>query len=653
MVWRVLRLMSFAAVSAAMVGAQSTAPAAAPVAPTASADAAFDFVVGKLSFLEGSARDAVAAYEKALTADPGDPYLHFEYGSLLLRQAQFSPANRESQLKRAIEQASAAAKGAPEDVDVLRLLGEAQLGMAETDDAALPEARHAFEAVIARRPEDLPSLAALGQIYLALGEAAKAADVLTVASRLRPDNPSLTGMLLDALLKAERKAEASALLRRSLTEDPSDLQSRLALADLESDADDHRAAAELLRAAPGEQRASSDVRRRLALEEYRNGAIESAPVEIDSLLAAEPGYTGGHYLRGILLSALARNAEAEKEFADLLQKNPEAVDFALNLARVIERQGRRSEANAFLEETLRHLDADPKSAENAPGDAARLRIALALSAARAKDWPRVESSLRPMLAAGAKEELRDEAIFISADAMVESKRGDDALALLGSRDDAPYAAKRCEVLQRLERSQAARECFDRLADVPGGEGLVEAADARQRLDDFAASIPLLERARKQVSEPTEVDYRLASAYERTGQRLPALGLLRGILERRPDYAPALNYLGYMLAEKGENLEEAVGLAERAVELDPGNGAYVDSLGWAHFQLRQFDQARIYLERAAGLVPDDATICEHLGDVYAAVGDTQKARVVYRQALDLGGENAGAVEVKLRGLPGGS
>jgi Flp pilus assembly protein TadD len=109
----------------------------------------------------------------------------------------------------------------------------------------------------------------------------------------------------------------------------------------------------------------------------------------------------------------------------------------------------------------------------------------------------------------------------------------------------------------------------------------------------------------------------------------------------------------MLAEKGENLEEAVGLAERAVELDPGNGAYVDSLGWAHFQLRQFDQARVYLERAAGLVPDDATICEHLGDVYAAVGDTQKARVVYRQALDLAGDNAGAVEVKLRGLPGGS
>src|SRR6187397_481345 len=139
MVWRVLRLMALAAVSAAILGAQNTP--APPANPHAAGDAAFDFIVGKMSFLEGSAREAVAAYEKALTADPGDPYLHFEYGSLLLRQAQISPTNRESLLKRAIEQARAAAQGASEDVDVWRLLGEAQLGMAETDDAALPEAR--------------------------------------------------------------------------------------------------------------------------------------------------------------------------------------------------------------------------------------------------------------------------------------------------------------------------------------------------------------------------------------------------------------------------------------------------------------------------------------------------------------------------------
>src|SRR5436190_11470243 len=568
MVCRVLRLVALVALSTGLAAAQTspTAPKSAksaaaqkPAASQASAspapaaaEPAFDFILGKMATLEGSARDAMAGFDKALLADPNDPYLHFEYATLLVRQAQYSPANRESLLKRAIEHARAAAKNAPEDVDILRLLGQAQMAMAETDDGALSEARSAFEGVIARRPEDLPSLAALGQIYLALGEAGKAADVLSVASHLRPDAAALSSMLLDALLKAERKEEATALLKRNLAEDPADLQSRIALADLLSDAGDHRAAADLLRSAAGDQRTSSDVRRRLALEEYRNGAIESALTEIDGLLAAEPGYSGGHYLRGLLLSALARNAEAEKEFADLLEKSPQTVDFALNLSRVLERQGRRAQANGFLEETLRRIEADPKAEASAPGDADRLRIALALSAARAKDWPRVGSSLAPMLAPNAAGEFRDEATFIAADALIEAKRGDEALALLGDRNDAPFAAKRCELLQRLTRADAARDCFDRLTAAPGGDGLVEAADARQRLDDFAGSIPLLERARHQVSEPTEVDYRLASAYERTGQRQPALGLLRGILERKPDYAPALNYLGYMLAEKGEN-----------------------------------------------------------------------------------------------------
>lgn len=644
---RVFRSAAILALWAAVLPAQPTAAPTTSGAATP-ADPAFDFVLGKMALLEGGARDAVAGFEKALKADPQDPFLHFEYASLLLRQAQFSPANRAPLLRRAAEHAQVAATAAPEDVDVLRLLGQVQLALAEGDDAALPAARKAFEGVIARRPQDLPSLAALGQIYLALGEAAKAAEVLTVATRLRPDASGLASMLLDALLKAERRDEAAALLRRRLADDPSDLQSRLALADLLGDEKDHRGAVALLRAATAEQRTSSDVRRRLAIEEYRAGDLEAALAEIDPLLAEDPTYTGGHYLRGVILTALARNAEAEKEFAELLQKSPASVDFALNLARVLERQGRRKEADAFLEETLHRSEAQPAKDAN-PDDTARLRVALALSATRSKDWARAQEMLRPLLG-DARSELHDEALFLTADALLESQHGDDALALLAGRDEPAFAAKRCELLERLARAAAAKSCFERLAALPGGDGLVEAADARQRLDDFAASIPLLEQARKGAAS-VELDYRLASAYERTGQRQPALGLLRGILEKRPDFAPALNYLGYMLAEKGESLEEAVGLAERAVELDPGNGAYVDSLGWAHFQLRQYDQARRYLERAAGLVPDDATIREHLGDVYAAVGDTRKAREVYRQALDLAGENAGAVERKLRGLPG--
>ncbi len=112
-----------------------------------------------------------------------------------------------------------------------------------------------------------------------------------------------------------------------------------------------------------------------------------------------------------------------------------------------------------------------------------------------------------------------------------------------------------------------------------------------------------------------------------------------MLELEPDFHAALNYLGYTFAEAGINLEEALTLASRAVALDPDNGAYVDSLGWAYFRLGRPEQARNYLERAARLEPEDATLHEHLGDVYVALGQMERARQAYQRALELEGDNA--------------
>ena len=99
----------------------------------------------------------------------------------------------------------------------------------------------------------------------------------------------------------------------------------------------------------------------------------------------------------------------------------------------------------------------------------------------------------------------------------------------------------------------------------------------------------------------------------------------------------MNYLGYMWADNGENLEQALELVRRAVALEPDNGAYVDSLGWALFRLGEFEAARSQLERAQQLVPEDSTILEHLGDVYVALGDTRRAREVYENALAINDE----------------
>jgi tetratricopeptide (TPR) repeat protein len=127
---------------------------------------------------------------------------------------------------------------------------------------------------------------------------------------------------------------------------------------------------------------------------------------------------------------------------------------------------------------------------------------------------------------------------------------------------------------------------------------------------------------------------LGMALEQLGEDLAAEGHLLRALELNSSDAYALNYLGYWWADEGRNLEQAIGLIERAVEERPGSGFFVDSLGWVHFKLGDPQKAVGYLERATELEPSDPEITGHLGDVYWVLGRYDEARFKWRLALSL-------------------
>ena len=129
--------------------------------------------------------------------------------------------------------------------------------------------------------------------------------------------------------------------------------------------------------------------------------------------------------------------------------------------------------------------------------------------------------------------------------------------------------------------------------------------------------------------------------------------LKRAVEIAPEEPTALNYLGYSWAERGENLEEAFSLIEKAVSLQPDSGAIIDSLGWAHYQLGDYDEAVGHLEQAAALEPGDPVITDHLGDVYWRLGRKTEARFQWTRVLELEPDEKlqAAVERKLEeGLP---
>lgn len=143
----------------------------------------------------------------------------------------------------------------------------------------------------------------------------------------------------------------------------------------------------------------------------------------------------------------------------------------------------------------------------------------------------------------------------------------------------------------------------------------------------------------QATDPKRLNeffyFQAATAYERSGNLPQAVQYFEKTLQLAPDFAEALNYLGYLWAERGENLDRARELIEKAVKLEPKNAAYLDSLGWVLFKQGHPREALGYLQQAiASSEAPDPTLFDHLGDTFAALNQPAQAREAWRKSLAL-------------------
>jgi tetratricopeptide (TPR) repeat protein len=364
-------------------------------------------------------------------------------------------------------------------------------------------------------------------------------------------------------------------------------------------------------------------------------------------IEAQPDFQAGRVLLGLVELAAGRYAEVERWLAPLIAQSPQNDQVGDLYVQALEGMGRIDEAAETLQRRERALADAGRAA-----DATTARLARALLLARAERWPEV-AQVATTLRASADPEERDRGTLLLVDSLARRGQSDAALTLLADADpDRPaLLARRAEL--RLDAGQAAEAATDLAALQATTDGDLRVAEIYQRREDYARSIPLLEARRTRDPGSLETEFRLASAYERVARIPEAVALFQQVIERAPSFAPALNYLGYLWIERSENLEQALGMVREAVRLDPDNGSYVDSLGWAFFKLGRFPEAIDYLERAVRLLPDDSTVLEHLGDAHLAVGDRVKAREAYRRAVARGGDAARAAADKLEHLGGES
>ena len=148
-----------------------------------------------------------------------------------------------------------------------------------------------------------------------------------------------------------------------------------------------------------------------------------------------------------------------------------------------------------------------------------------------------------------------------------------------------------------------------------------------RIKDWNNAEESINKAIELSSKPEDKDYAwfvAGSIYERQKKYDKAEEAFHKVLADDPKNAMTLNYLGYMLADRGTRLDEALGYIRRAVALDPQNGAYLDSLGWVYYKMGNYELAEENLRRASERMGDDPTIHDHLGELYMKTGRVKLA-----------------------------
>lgn len=560
--------------------------------------------------MAGRRTDAEAMARKALASDP-DQTAALRVLADLAAARSFGPAaDPDARLDaiRLYERLVRVEERAPDEIWMV--LARLRLGAGDSD-GAVAGARE----FLARRPGEPGAVRLLAQTLEAVGRKTEALDVLLDWVRDHPDEDGLLGWISDWAREVDRWEQVEETMTAVLEKRP-DAAGPLGL----------RGEARLRLDKAAE--AVSDLER----------ASEASPESVLLRFQLATAYGAAN--------RLADAVDAARVLAADLPDNS-AVRGMLGDA--LARQGDRGRADEAYEAALRAVPGDdPESA--ARRDDLRTRQAILRLAARdASGAARVLATV----------EEPDDPRVLEARAEVDVLENDPAgvraraaaLRKAGTPETAAYFEAQAFLLEGRADRAAAR--FEEAAKAGGPAVRIRGAAALREAGHAARGERLLREWVRAAPDDPEAHFQLGGFLERAKEFDRAEPVLREALRLAPGNAEILNYLGYSLADRGVDLEEAHDLIRRAVEIDPWNGAFQDSLGWVLFRLGRFEEAREPLERAAREVPFDPTVLEHLGDLYERLGAYDRAEQAWERALAAGGENTDAIRAKLERLARGA
>jgi tetratricopeptide (TPR) repeat protein len=338
--------------------------------------------------------------------------------------------------------------------------------------------------------------------------------------------------------------------------------------------------------------------------QLRAGQNEKAIASLRRVFEEQPQFTEGAMLLSAAQEGAGQVADATATLETALDLNPASFRGLVKLTELYERQRRWKEAASAYE---RAAAANPK-ADLTSGRAAALMNSGAPKEAR-----------ELLQASIAKRKAPDAALLYL---LAESQR---------QMNDLDAAAATAEQLRKAFPQDTRGLVID--AQLKLARGQTDAAIAA--FGDLVIRVP---------EEPNFV-YQYAQLLEENGRVADAERALRALLSRDPKDANALNSLGYMFADRGERLDEAVSLLQQALTLEPGNPSFLDSLGWAFVKQGKLAEADKPLSTAASQLPSNSVVQDHLGDLRYRQERYADAVAAWERALSGDGEQVQRAEIE--------
>ncbi len=569
---------------------------------------------------------AIEHYRAALEADPGASFVSEELTDLYMQSGK---------LRDAVTEAEDILKRNPDNLEARRMLGRIYarlIGDQQTnriDDRMVKKAIEQYEKITQKDPQDADSWLMLGRLYKLSQDSVSAEKAYKKALELDPDNAFALSGLAKVYSDLGDTKTALELWRRLTDKDPSAQHLRL-LAEAYEQSHDYKSAAETLRRALEAAPRDPELKANLADDLFLSDQTEEALKLYGELAQADPKNPRIQVRISQLYRQKRDFAKAHAAQDAALALDPDNLETLYNGVKLLEAEGKLPEAIAKLREML---DTTAKKAYG-PGEIgsrAGLLEQLGVLFRMNEQFPEAVETFQKIVAldpdGGGKASAQTIETYRQAKDFNRALTEADAAAKKYP-NDRTLKAVRASLLADVGRTDEAVAVTKQLLDGKNDRetylSLAQIYDKGKRFKDEADALNAAEKLSSSNDDRETVYFLRGAMYEKMKNLEASEVEFRKVLQINPENASALNYLGYMFADRNVRLEEAHRMIARALELEPNNGAYLDSLGWVNYRMGKLDEAEANLRQALARTSRDPTVHDHLGDVLMQKGQVKDA-----------------------------